>query len=289
MTHNEISVKINEYINKMPSLPVSVGKVLQICNKTNADPTDLNHVISLDPVLTGRLLKLINSAYYGLGTHVVSLVRAIIMLGINTVKNIALSSAVMATLHKNKTLAGLNMDGYWRHCLCVGVTAKLLAIRQGVDKYMTEEYFTAGLLHDIGKIPMNAVLSSEYSCVISEADKNKKSLIVAENDILGIDHCAAGVMIIKEWKLEGPVADVILYHHDPLAYSGENSNYINIIALANYFSSIYDIGFAGDRCNSKPEQEIWEATGINEDIFEELKENVRREIQKAEIFLKIHN
>ncbi|GAB1484239.1 hypothetical protein MASR2M78_30570 [Treponema sp.] len=78
--------KIENYIQKMPSLPTTVAKVLEVCNNPRTSPADLNHVISLDPVLVGRVLKLINSAYYGLGQQVTSLVRAIIMLGINTVK-----------------------------------------------------------------------------------------------------------------------------------------------------------------------------------------------------------
>nr|AGS54411.1 metal-dependent phosphohydrolase [uncultured bacterium contig00180] len=123
-------MKIDTFISDMPSLPVSVGKVLEICNKPDVSPSDLNHVISLDPVLTGRILQLINSAYYGLGTHVTSLVRAITMLGINTVKNLALSTAILSTLPEYKGINGIDMEGYWRHCLCVGVTAKLLAVKK---------------------------------------------------------------------------------------------------------------------------------------------------------------
>jgi HD-like signal output (HDOD) protein len=113
---------------------------------------DLNRVISLDPVLVGRVLKLINSAYYGLEQQVTSLVRAMIMLGINTVKNLALSSAILSNL-VGRGFLGLNAEGFWRHSLCVGVTAKLIARKQGIDHSRLEEFFTAGLLHDLGKIP----------------------------------------------------------------------------------------------------------------------------------------
>ncbi|MDR0496536.1 MAG: HDOD domain-containing protein, partial [Treponema sp.] len=85
---------LKDFIKNMPSLPTSVTKVMEICNNPQTSPADLNQVISLDPVLMGRVLKLINSAYYGLGQQVKSLARAIIMLGMNTVKNLALSSAV---------------------------------------------------------------------------------------------------------------------------------------------------------------------------------------------------
>ena len=144
--------KIALYINKMPSLPTSVTKVVEICNNPNTSPADLNKVISIDPVLMGNVMKLINSAYYGLSQQVTSLVRAIIMLGINTVKNLALSTAIMGNLSSKQNFQALNMEGFWRHSLCVGVTAKLIAKHIKVDTKTLESYFIAGLLHDIGKL-----------------------------------------------------------------------------------------------------------------------------------------
>ena len=99
--------KIEKFIRRMPSLSTTVGKVLEICSRTDASPNELNKVISLDPVLTGQVLKLINSAYYSLVSKVTSLTRAITMLGMNTVKNMALSTAIIqtvATAKKSKVL-----------------------------------------------------------------------------------------------------------------------------------------------------------------------------------------
>ena len=101
----------------MPSLPITVSKVLEICNNPKTSPVDLNQVISLDPVLMGKVMRLINSAYYCLPNQITSLVRAIIMLGINTVKNLALCTAVLGTLDKKGDFQALNMEGFWRHSL----------------------------------------------------------------------------------------------------------------------------------------------------------------------------
>ncbi|MDR1898528.1 MAG: HDOD domain-containing protein [Treponema sp.] len=202
--NEDLVERIDQYIKSMPSLPTTVAKVLEVCNNPQTSPADLNHVISLDPVLVGRVLKLINSAYYGLGQQVTNLVRAIIMLGINTVKNLALSTAVMGNLSSKKDFQGLNMEGFWRHSLCVGVTAKILARQRGIDPKQVEEYFTAGLLHDIGKIPLNAVLSKEYMLTVSVADRERISLFRAEEKTLGLNHAQAGAMIVKAWRLGGP-------------------------------------------------------------------------------------
>src|SRR5512136_1775497 len=118
---------IQGYISRMPSLPITVSKILQICNNPKTSPVDLNQVISLDPVLMGKVMRLINSAYYSLPNQITSLVRAIIMLGINTVKNLALSTAVLGTLGRASDFQALNMEGFWRHSIAVGVTAKLIS------------------------------------------------------------------------------------------------------------------------------------------------------------------
>jgi len=280
-----LNEKINNYILDMPSLPVSAEKALQICNKVNVNPMDLNHVILLDPVLTGKLLKLINSAYYGIGTPVTSLVKAITMLGLNTVKNLVLSSAILSTLPVNKDINGLNMEGFWHHCLCVGVMTKLLASKQGADSRYREEYFAAGLLHDIGKIPLNAVLSSDYIQMITIADRENKPLYAVESEIAGINHCEAGGIISNLWKLDNPIIDVITYHHSINEYSGENKKILCFVEIANYFSHIYEIGFAGNRKPVKPDKSVWETADLNDEAYLDLMPNLYNEIEKAKIFL----
>jgi putative nucleotidyltransferase with HDIG domain len=279
--------RIDEYIRNMPSLPTTVSKVLEVCNNPQTSPADLNHVISLDPVLVGRVLKLINSAYYGLGQQVTSLVRAIIMLGINTVKNLALSTAVMGSLSSKKDFQGLNMEGFWRHSLCVGVAAKILAKQRGIDTKQQEEYFTAGLLHDIGKIPLNAVLSKDYMLTVSTADRERLSLFRVEEKNLGITHNATGAMIVKAWRLEGAVGEAVIHHHAYTDYSGPHTDVLFSIVAANRFASIMEIGFSGDRYPEKTDNVVWETLGVGQDIFDEIEKTVNEEIEKAKIFLRI--
>ena len=284
---DDISEKIREYIAKMPSLPTSVTKVLELCNDPQVSPYDLNHVISLDPVLVGKILKLVNSAYYGLNGHVTSLVRAIIMLGINTVKNLVLSAAILGNFSRNKIHQGLNMEGFWRHSFCVGVSAKLLAAKRNVDSKLREEYFSAGLLHDIGKIPINDVLNKEYLLTLREADINRINLNVAESQHLGFDHCEAGAVIVDAWKLDGPVGDVIIHHHNYSQYNGPYEDILYSVVAANRFASIEDIGFSGSRRLDKIEDYVWEKLGVEEDFFHDILDTVKEEIEKAQVFLKI--
>jgi putative nucleotidyltransferase with HDIG domain len=283
----ELDKKIEEYIRNMPSLPTSVTKVLEVCNHPRTSPADLNHVISLDPVLVGRVLKLINSAYYGMANQVTTLVRAIIMLGINTVKNLALSTAVIGNLAGKKDPNGLDMEGFWRHSLCVGVTAKFLAKKRGADSKLIEEYFAAGLLHDIGKIPLNAVLSTDYMLALAASDRKRISLHLGEAETLGMDHCESGAKIVKAWKLEGPVGDAVIFHHSPKEYGGEHKDIVYSVTGADIFANLSGIGFAGNRHPDIIEKYLWDSLGVTPDGFEEIANAVSGEIEKAEIFLKL--
>ncbi|ORC34920.1 phosphohydrolase [Marispirochaeta aestuarii] len=275
------------YIDKMPSLPTSVTKIMEISNDPNASPADLNQVISLDPVLMGKVMKLINSAYYGLSQEVTSLVRAIIMLGINTVKNLALSTAVLANLGKGTSAKGLNMDGFWRHSLCVGVTSKLIAKKLKIDPKRLEEFFMAGLLHDIGKIPLNNRLADPYVAAMQNADREQAPLIQAEKNVMGIHHCEVAKIILQRWRLNQEIQDAVSFHHAPLSYEGPHWKIVYAVTTANFFANTFEIGFAGDRYPLSVPPEVFQALDVDMEWFDDIEDQVLSEIEKARIFLKI--
>jgi len=279
--------RLASYIDRMPSLPPTVTKVLEICNDRATSPVDLNRVISLDPVLMARVLKLINSAYYGLPNKVVSMVRAIIMLGINTVKNLALSTAVMDTLNRKTDLGVLNPVGFWRHSLAVGVTTRLLAKMHGEELSTIDEYFVAGLLHDIGKIPMDRVLAKEYVEVIEYCREREVPLHVAEREFLGFDHADCGRLIVDTWRLPTTILDTVTYHHRPAEYRGANSAFVYAVHTANYFVNASGIGESGDNYPAALDESAREGLGVDQTKLSELANLVDGEVQKAENFLKV--
>jgi putative nucleotidyltransferase with HDIG domain len=288
MSVNRNVERVRDYINGMPSLPTTVTKVLEICNNPRTSPSDLNRVISLDPVLMGRVLKLINSAYYGLNTQITSLVRAIIMLGINTVKNLALSTAVLDKLGKDKQFRALNMEGFWRHSLGVASCARLMARRRNIDPRKLEEYFAAGLLHDLGKIPLNNVLAEDYLATMSLSDREKIPLIEAERRCLDIDHAEVGAMIAEAWKLDRGIADAIRFHHSPeLCEAGNGLDVLYTTIVADYYVNREEIGFSGNRYPQKPGQEIFLSLNLTKETMEEIADEVNAEIEKAKVFLKL--
>lgn len=276
--------KIERFIQKMPSLSTTVGKVLEICSRTDASPNELNKVISLDPVLTGQVLKLINSAYYSLMNKVTSLTRAITMLGMNTVKNMALSTAIIQSVAGSNKSKALPTSRFWVHSIGVGASAKLLAIAKGVAIQEREEFFIAGLLHDLGKVPFG----DEYIHVLSVASQEQRPLVEVERELLGIGHQEVGELIAAKWKLSRAMTNCIGFHHDIDMATEEDRPLVAIVALANMYVNIHDIGYAGD---SFPEHAnadmLLEYAGLDWPDLATIGGSVENEIQKAQIFLQV--
>ncbi|MDR2446475.1 MAG: HDOD domain-containing protein [Treponema sp.] len=279
--------KIERFINAMPSFPTTTSKVIEICENPRTSVVDLRKVISLDPVLTAKVIKLINTVYYGTNQQVTSLVHATIVLGLNTVKNLVLSTAALGNLPKGDHKGSLDMDEFWRHSLSVGVMAKLLAKKRGVDREQWEGYFSAGLLHDIGKIPLDAVFGRDYMNVITDADKNQEPLFCVEDRLFDTNHCQVGQILAELWRLDRALLDVIAYHHNYNAYVGEHKDKLCTVVVANNYVNFSKLGFSGDIRPAQIEQAALNELNISKDIFFEVEKEFLIEIEKAKLFLKI--
>ena len=280
-------IRLNRYIDSMPSLSITVSKILEVTKNPQTTAKDLNKVISLDPVLVGKVLKLINSAYYGLQNKVTSLVTAIIMLGMNTIKNLALSTAVLGNMKRKSSFKSLNVDGFWRHSIAVGVLSKLIAEKIGVPATRREEYFIGGLLHDIGKIPLNELFEESYMKVIRTADLKKAMLLDMEREIIGITHTEVGKMIAVKWNLTEETLECLLRHHDPNMSSEQNYKLVASVYAANIYCNENQIGFSGSRHTKSIEEHILTSIGITEEYLDGLFETISTELEKAAVFLKV--
>jgi putative nucleotidyltransferase with HDIG domain len=287
MIDQAIQVKINRFIQSMPPLPITVSKILEITKNPQVTATELNDVISLDPVLTGKVLKLINSAYYSLPNQITSIVRAIVMLGINTVKNLALSTSIVSTVNNKKNFNALDMDGFWRHSICVGVMAKTFAKKQNVDSKKLEEYFVAGLLHDIGKIPLNSQIPELYLKIMNYAFQKKVPLYMAESSALKVNHAEIGFQIAQLWNLNLSLFSSICFHHNFEEAGPEVKKFVATIALANIITNRAGIGFSGDKHPEDKTEEIFEITGLSWDDVDDAEDTANEAIKRAEVFLQI--
>ncbi|MCF8070316.1 MAG: HDOD domain-containing protein [Desulfobacterales bacterium] len=277
-------IRVRNYIARMPSLSTTATKVLEVCNRPATSPNDINKVISLDPVLTGQLLRLINSAYYSLNSHVTSLTRAIILLGINTVKNHVLSTAILKGIGGRQSTS----DEFWTHSLLVGVTAKAIATIKGVPLMDREEYFVVGFLHDLGKIPFYNRFTEEYLHIINYVKSSTDDLPKYEKKIFGFDHCQVGKMIAEKWRLGGAVYDSLCYHHTPYEVEAENRPFVEIVALADMFAKNISAEDEADYLPDIPKvNDLFKHVGMEKKTLLGLRESALAEVEKARIFLTI--
>ena len=271
---------------KMPSLSTTAAKVMKVCNSPQTSANDINRVISLDPVLTANVLKLINSAYYSLGDHVTSLTRAIIILGVNTIKNLALSTAVLGTISKAKKTP--SMDALWAHSILTGVAAKHIAMLAQVPHTLREMYFVSGLLHDLGKIPLIQCFPKEYDKVIEASTRKNLTMNRSEKIIFGLNHTMVGRVIVKKWRLGSPIKDVILFHHHPEKAEAEHQRIVRIVALANIFSTLIHEDFLNAvEPNDTFLKDLLTSIGISWQSLAEEKDAILEEIDDAKVFLQI--
>jgi len=210
------------------------------------------------------------------------------MLGINTVKNLALSTAVLGTIGREDSFRSLSMDAFWTHSLCVGVMAKALAGLKGIPGMMQEEFFVAGLLHDLGKIPLNNCFAEEYRQAMELSALEQGPLSNAEDVLLGFDHSRVGKMIADKWQLNQALTELLRFHHAPESASPNNQQLIGVVALANIYANLFDVGSAGDRYpDISRVNELLPQVGLKWLDLSSLHLLVQQEIEKAQVFLQV--
>jgi HD-like signal output (HDOD) protein len=278
---------LKKHTDTLAPLPTTVNKVLEVCQRADPSPGDLNRIISLDPVLVGKVLKLVNSAYYGLRQEITSLVHAIIMLGINTVKNLVLSTAILNKYKSKKHFKVLDSYGFWRHSLGVGVTSKLIAKKRNVVANRLEEFFISGLLHDIGKIPQNSLFPDLYQEVLHQSQTHEQPLYLVENQLIGFSHAYCGQLVTEHWQLGAAIVEACSHHHDLDAYSGKYKEVIYTVALANFYVNDSGMGHAGNQYPQEIDEKITDSLKFGPDELAMHQEEITAEVKNAEAFLNV--
>lgn len=280
--------QIEAAVARLPSLSTTVAKVLKTCNNPQSSPNELNRLIALDPVLAGQVLRLINSAYYSLCQPVSSLTRAIIMLGVNTVKNLVLSCAILQQLRAANTFRALSAETFWQHSVAVGVIAKCIAVATGVPLAEQEDFFVGGLMHDLGKIPLDQQFADDYGLALDLAHHNRWSTDLAERVVLGIDHTSVGGLIAKKWQLSPTFFDVLACHHRPDESQPTSQKRVFIVALADRYARLLERDHPAEiPTDMEDAAVVLTRVGMDWPSLDRLRDTVLDEIEKAKIFLEV--
>ncbi len=219
----------------LPSLPAIAMRIIQEVKKDNSSITELASIISVDPALTAKILKVANSSFYALPYKVESIEKAVNILGIAALKNIALSFVIVKGFKRN-AVDDFNYEHYWKRSITAAVSAEMIASKLGMTR---EDTFVTPLLMDIGVFVMYLSRPDDYLGVINKKKISRLKTYEAEREVFGFDHMEVGSEILKEWGLPEDIYLPIAYHHKKDSCPPEISNIVEILSLADISSSIY--------------------------------------------------
>ena len=207
----EIQYKINN-ISKLSTLPAGAQSILDLVNSPKSNAADLEKVINTDQVLTSRILKTANSAYYGFQKEVATLKLAVVILGFDTIKGLALSCSIIENIKLDDGLKQFDLRSFWEHSISTAVIAQ--AISKSLGHNVSGEAFVAGLLHDIGMLILAEEFPDLLVSVIEEIKENNTELRLAEIKHLGCTHHEIGFWLMTKWNFPESLKNVILHHHE---------------------------------------------------------------------------
>jgi len=260
-----------EFAKNLPSLPHVLLKLMETCSKEDASIDDLAKIIRNDPSLSSKILNLVNSSYYGLPQKIHDFKQAISLLGMDAIKNLALSASVYQVFDEMEKNPSFNLQRYWFHSLECAVLANTIAKK--IAYPFCEEAFVSGLLHDVGKLVLWNNFPNEYTEVLAEVEQGS-DLIAAEERILGVTHAEAGACLIDHWQLESFIADAFLYHHEPVERIPNALPMVKIVYVANCLSS----DAFGDNERLKIASDIM---GLSSDEIDELMEQAGSKVRQV--------
>lgn len=278
MDQSGIIKEIEEGLADLPPLSPAVMKIVELSNDLSASPRDLMNTIKLDPSLTVKILNLVNSAYFSMPQKITSLNRALILLGFNTIKNIALSSAfVEATGNSNS-----KVEPIWRHLLAVGVTSKLIAQQGGQPRQVLEEYFISGLLHDIGELMLMNFVPDAFELALSESGEKNISFEEACKSIMSIDGAELGVKVIEHWKLPDVFKSIVTHR---LSSGDDAPHVVNAVHLADKVVRSSQIGFIADQKDLDISENDLKYNSISLEDLKKVEEDILDRIENAEVII----
>jgi putative nucleotidyltransferase with HDIG domain len=238
----ELSQKLAAAVDGMPAFPKSVQRILDLTRDVNSTPKDLVEVIDKDPVVTVKVLKVVNSAYYSLPKQITSIGHAVVYLGFNTIKNLALSIAAIGMLPKDNA-AGFDVDQYLLHSLATAGIAKQLALR--TDNADPMDCFIAGLLHDFGKVVFAQFMPQEFKAALDVSKNSAGSLHSAMHEAIGVDHVIVGAMLAEKWRFAPHLIETIRHQH---VSDLKDTDMIACVFAGNQISKKLKFGFGGNPC-----------------------------------------
>lgn len=256
-----------ETIASLPSIPSSLKQIMNLIGSPRVTLEEIANLISQDLALTGRVLKVVNSALYGAPERISSIRYAIMMLGMDTVRGLVIGAAAFELMQKV-------MAGLWRHSIACATAARIVALRK--DLRNVEEIAIAALLHDVGKVCFGLRYPLELKLAMDQAQDDEITLLEAEKGYFAEDHAVAGRWLTEKWRFNRKMVEIIACHHAP-RLSRTAKLETSIVHFADILVRARGIGFAGDKMIPFLDDKAFEMLKLSKHeirrILEELEED----------------
>ncbi len=261
-------------LKSLPTFPESINRINTILREdTQANFVKIAETIETDPILVARILRLVNSAFYGVSGNVVTVFDALSLLGLDIIKGLILSTNAMEMLEREN-----GMHGLWEHSFGCAVAASSLARVLGLPR--VEELSAAALMHDIGKVVLASQLPTDYRQVVNFAMRERVPILVAEDRLLGVGHDVIGQWLVTRWKLPASLAEPIAHHHEPRR-ARHHHEAAAVVHVADLMVRGYGFGFPGDQVMPELDPNAWRLLGLNGRKLQAAVEKMHRTLQAA--------
>jgi len=278
--------KLKRIINRvddLPTLPMTVFKITELVNNPKSSARDLSTVITDDQVLTARMLKLVNSAFYGFPQRISTVTGAIVLLGFDAIRNLLLTTSLFDFFSNGKNGYPVGREALWDHSLGCAVGAKVIGNYIRYDK--VEELFVAGLLHDIGKIVEMLFLPDDFLKVTARAEAEQVLLFEAEEEVFGFNHAEVGRLLAERWNLPSKLVGIIADHHQP-EEAGPYTMEASVIHLADILCRALGRGSGGDSSMPELKSDAWASLQLETRDIEPVMAEMEKEFVDIRSFTK---
>jgi putative nucleotidyltransferase with HDIG domain len=277
-------------IGDLPTLPHVALEVSRLANAPTSGMSDLVRIIHNDPALTTKVLKIANSAFYGMPKRIESLNMALVVLGMKEINLLVTSICVFKAFPVVPGRPTFDRERFWEHSAGCGEIAKVIAHKLSIRVHGAE--FTAGLLHDVGKIILDQYFHDDFLEALEISHTQNVPMVAAEEQVMGVSHTHIGAWLSQMWNLPPNLVDAIVYHHDPMD-SKDHTTLCSLIHISDTFCKELGIGFSGDHVtislNTDP---AWSALkAVNPQIEEidigQFLEELESGVERAREFVRI--
>jgi putative nucleotidyltransferase with HDIG domain len=279
---NALVQQMVKKVTTIATLPEVTTRIIQTVEDPKSSATKLHQIISHDPALVTRILKVVNSAFYGLPGQIGSIERAIVLLGLNAVKNIAVAASLGQLFRGVKLCEGFTAKDLWTHCVAVGVTARELARQLKLP--IADEAFLAGMIHDIGIMVSLQTSPEQLKQVCERAKAGNLDFCQLEREVMGVDHQQLGMALAEMWKFPRPCQLVAGFHHQPAQLADSNRTLVTLVHIADVLCAQEGQGFNLTAVHQPIEEGSLQVVGLDPAAVERVKKSIPQLMEAAAMF-----